>query len=147
MVHVLVGAPPRRSPENAPERVSAAEGRRLIAEDQKQAKKSSQMQKFKARFEEELVGLPEPEREVAFHPRRKWRLDYAWPKHKIAVELQGGIFGKGGHVRGLQYSKDREKMVEAQKLGWIVFEVTEVHLRERSVHDWIEAALRSRGMQ
>jgi len=35
-------------------------------------------------------GLPEPEREYRFHPRRKWRFDAAWPDAKLAVEVEGG---------------------------------------------------------
>jgi hypothetical protein len=42
-----------------------------------------------------LVGLPLPEKEYRFDPERKWRIDYCWPDQKLAVEIEGGIYGTG----------------------------------------------------
>lgn len=67
-------------------------------------------------------GLPLPQREVIFHPSRKWRFDYAWPDHKIAVECSGGIWMKGGgaHSRPKNIQRDMEKYTAAAVLGWRV---------------------------
>lgn len=63
------------------------------------------------------------EREYRFHPTRLWRFDYAHPALKIAVELQGGIFGKrSAHNSGVGIRRDMEKNNEAQRLGWRVFQ-------------------------
>lgn len=62
--------------------------------------------------------------EVRFHPSRKWRFDLAWPAQKIAVEIQGGIFIRGGHSRGVGQEADMEKFNEAQAMGWRVFQFT-----------------------
>lgn len=59
-------------------------------------------------------------REHRFHPTRKWRLDFAWPERKVSIELQGGQWTRGAHLRGKQYQSDCEKLNEAQLLGWIV---------------------------
>ncbi len=69
-------------------------------------------------------GLPVPEREVKFHPTRKWRFDYAWVNEKVAVEVEGGIYSGGRHVRGAGYEKDMEKYNHAQLLGWTVLRYT-----------------------
>jgi very-short-patch-repair endonuclease len=62
------------------------------------------------------------ERELRFHPERKWRFDFANQHKKIAIELQGGIFGKkSGHNTGVGIRNDMEKNNEAQRLGWRVF--------------------------
>lgn len=62
------------------------------------------------------------ERELVFHPERKWRFDFANTEHRIAVEIDGGIFGKkSGHNTGSGILRKMEKMNEAQRLGWRVF--------------------------
>ncbi len=63
------------------------------------------------------------EREYYFHPERKWRFDFAHEGYRIAVELQGGIFGKkSGHNSGVGIRNGMEKLNEAQRLGWRVFQ-------------------------
>lgn len=60
------------------------------------------------------------EREYKFHPIRRWKFDFADPKNKIAVELEGGIWTNGRHTRGKGFKADTEKYNEAVKLGWKV---------------------------
>ncbi len=79
-------------------------------------------------------------REYRFHPTRLWRFDFAFPGELVAVEVQGGIHIHGGHTRGAQYEKDREKMNEAQLLGWIVLEVTDAHIKSGRALQWVEKA-------
>lgn len=67
-------------------------------------------------FEEQ--HLPSPETEFRFHPERKWRFDFAWPEHKVALEVDGGIWISGGHNRGAQMLKTWEKENEAVCMGW-----------------------------
>ena len=63
------------------------------------------------------------EREYLFHPERKWRFDFAFEGPRIAVELQGGIFGKkSGHNSGVGIRNGMEKLNEAQRLGWRVYQ-------------------------
>jgi len=38
---------------------------------------------------------PEPVREYRFHPKRKWRFDFAWPDCQVAVEIEGGVWRAG----------------------------------------------------
>lgn len=55
-----------------------------------------------------------PEREYRFHPKRRWRFDFAWPSVKVAVEIEG----RGRHQTFTGYRADLEKYNEAVQLGW-----------------------------
>lgn len=68
--------------------------------------------------------LPEPVQEVRFDPVRRWRFDFAWPAHKVAVEIEGGTWSNGRHSRGEGFEADCEKYNAAALLGWIVLRVT-----------------------
>ena len=63
-------------------------------------------------------GIPAPEPEVQFHPTRKWRWDYAWPQHTLALEVQGGVWSGGSHGRGSGIVRDMEKYSAGAVLGW-----------------------------
>jgi hypothetical protein len=69
-------------------------------------------------------GLPMPEPEVRFAPPRKWRFDWLWKEHSIAIEIQGGLFTGGRHVRGKALLAEYEKINEAQIMGYKVLLVT-----------------------
>ena len=70
------------------------------------------------------AGLPQPVQEHRFHPVRKWRFDYAWPEHRLALEVEGGTWSGGRHTRGAGYERDCEKYNAAALLGWKVLRVT-----------------------
>ncbi len=69
------------------------------------------------------LGGPALEKEYQFHPPRRWRFDYCNREKMIAIELHGGIWSEGRHVRGGGFLRDREKMNQAQLDGWIVIEL------------------------
>ncbi len=69
------------------------------------------------------VGIEPPEREFRFCERR-WRFDFAWPIHKLAVEVEGGTWAGGRHTRGSGYAADLVKYNRAALLGWIVLRFT-----------------------
>jgi DNA-binding CsgD family transcriptional regulator len=93
--------------------------------------------------------LPEPIPQYKFHPTRKFRFDRAWPRHMIAVELNGGTQGyavnchncgvrvraktksgepgkeiriPGNHARRSVMNADMEKFNLAQSMGWVVLQ-------------------------
>ncbi len=90
----------------------------------------------------QLSGLPDPQREFLFHPRRKWRFDLAWPDLLIAVEIEGGIWTGGRHVRGEGYEADCEKYNEAQLAGWMVLRFTPGMIKKGKAGGVIETAIR-----
>jgi very-short-patch-repair endonuclease len=60
----------------------------------------------------------EPVKEYRFYPERRWRIDYAWPDIKLAVELEGGVFIYGRHTRPTGFVKDMEKYNMLTQCGW-----------------------------
>ena len=64
-----------------------------------------------------------PEKEYRFHPKRRWRFDYAFPNHKIAVEIEGGVWIDGRHNRASGFIKDMEKYNAAAVLGWRIYRI------------------------
>jgi very-short-patch-repair endonuclease len=93
-----------------------------------------------------LRGLkfPTPAREYRFDPIRKWRFDFAWPDQRVAVELDGGIWTKGGHSTGGGIMRDMEKSNAAQLSGWLVLRFSDKHLEDGSA---IEQTKRALGME
>ena len=70
----------------------------------------------------DAAGLGGYVREYRFHPKRRWRFDFAWVEAKVALEFNGGVFKYGRHNRALGYLGDLEKLNTAQSLGWRVFQ-------------------------
>ena len=64
------------------------------------------------------AGLPKPEREFVAIKGRRYRWDFAWIKHNLLLEIQGGVFIKGAHSTGLGIERDCEKMCLAAINGW-----------------------------
>lgn len=94
------------------------------------------------------AGLPAPETEHQFHPRRKWAFDFAWPSLMVGAEREGGTWTGGRHVRGKGYEQDAIKYSEAAILGWRVIRFTPDMERDGLALDLIgraiEAARRER---
>lgn len=67
-------------------------------------------------------------KEHRFYQPRKWRFDYALPRYKIAVEVEGGVWTGGRHIRPEGFLGDIEKYNTATLLGWRVFRTTPDHL-------------------
>lgn len=65
-------------------------------------------------------GVPEPLEEHAFHPTRRFRLDLCWPQYRVAVEVDGGVWAQGRHVRPQGYINDCEKYALAAVAGYRV---------------------------
>lgn len=50
--------------------------------------------------------------------------DFAIPDLKIGIEVDGGMWMKGGHTSGVGASRDREKDDLSLRDGWIVYRCT-----------------------
>ncbi|MDY7784249.1 hypothetical protein UW989_10665 [Aeromonas caviae] len=106
----------------------------------KQVRKVQQVTSLHDKVLAQLVGFPDPATELLFHPKRKWRFDYAWEEQKLALEIHGGIHSGGRHTRGRGFVEDRTKMNEATLLGWTVLEVTPEHIKSGQLRAWLLAA-------
>lgn len=87
------------------------------------------------------VGVPPPVAEYRFHPVRKWRIDWAWPERKVALEVEGGVFLNGGgrHTRGAGFMKDTEKYNTLAAMGWRLFRVVPKQIANGEALRTIEA--------
>lgn len=56
-----------------------------------------------------------PQRELRFHPKRRWLFDLAFPKQKLAVEIDGSM-----HLSQKAQRNDCEKRNAALEMGWRV---------------------------
>ena len=72
-------------------------------------------------------------REHRFDDKRRWRFDFAWPSSRVAVELEGGLYTRGRHMRPTGFAADCEKYNAAALAGWTVLRYTATDLRRRPV--------------
>ncbi|MCA1572498.1 MAG: endonuclease domain-containing protein [Chloroflexi bacterium] len=93
------------------------------------------------------AGIPF-EREYRFHPERRWRADFmvgqnfAWPiRGRYLIEIDGGAFIAGRHVRGKGFEADLEKLNAAALLGFRVLRFTPAHVEDGRALDVIRQAL------
>jgi very-short-patch-repair endonuclease len=117
---------------SAPDKGSAVNAaRRALAERKRQS--------FRVACERH--GLAVPETEYRFDASRKWRFDYAWPKWKVALEVEGGVWTGGRHTTGAGFTKDMEKYNAAASQGWRVLRVTPSGLSDLATFELIRRAL------
>jgi hypothetical protein len=83
--------------------------------------------------------------EYQFHPRRKFRFDFAHLPSRTAIELQGGIWVTGtGHNSGAGLLRDYEKLNLATINGWNVFMFADSQITKGWLHT-IAAHIERRG--
>ena len=57
-------------------------------------------------------------KEYKFLKKRKFKFDYAFPDDMLAIEIEGGIWTSGRHIRAVGFLKDMEKYNLAAANGW-----------------------------
>lgn len=94
------------------------------------------------------AGLPQPKRELRFHPTRKWQMDYAWEKERVFLEVEGlfsrDLNGKvvaGRHRQIGGYLKDMEKYNEAAAMGYRLLRTTPSGLTKPELIDLLRRTL------
>lgn len=92
----------------------------------------------------EQAGIPAPEYEFRFAAPRRWRFDYAWPLHKVALECEGGVFVSGRHTRPTGFVRDMEKYNEATARGWLILRCQPKELMLTKTLDYIKSAIATR---
>ena len=81
--------------------------------------------------------------EHRFAPPRRWRFDLAWPSLRLALEIEGGTWTGGRHVRGKGYERDCDKYNAAALAGWTVLRATTAMLRDGRALALLQQALKS----
>lgn len=74
------------------------------------------------------------EREYRFHATRKWRIDFAWVKERLAVEIDGGV--RTGHARFDAALREAEKAEALLLAGWTLYRVPGPWIVQREVRVW-----------
>lgn len=82
-------------------------------------------------------------REIRFHPDRRWRFDFVVFGRQVAVEIEGGTYTGGRHVRGSGFAGDCEKYNEAQRLGWTVLRFPSQQVKTGEAIRYVEQFLGS----
>ena len=109
------------------------------------------------------MGFEGFEKEHRFHDTRQWRLDFAWPEQKVAVEVEGKIYGRrcgnvcadgkpcrnviasGRHARGQGMAEDMVKYNELALYGWTLIRVHRDSIDDGTALGFIERALDGKG--
>ena len=87
----------------------------------RKTKKATLEERFLLAWEEHGYPNSDITREHKFHPKRRWKFDFAFPTFKVAVEIEGlGAGGMGRHQRVGGLVKDAEKYNMAAEMGWTV---------------------------
>lgn len=82
-------------------------------------------------------------KEHKFHPTRKWRFDYAIPEHKIAIEVEGGVWTGGRHTSPKGFLNDMEKYNTATVMGWRVLRTIPDELCSNATLNMIRETMRN----
>ena len=82
-------------------------------------------------------SIPEPVDEFYFHTVRKWRVDLCWPDQKLALEIEGGVFINGRHVRPTGFIKDIEKYNALSILGYSLLRFTPQQMESCESYDFL----------
>lgn len=83
-----------------------------------------------------VLDIPPPHREYRFMENRDFRLDYAWPKWKFYVEVNGMV-----HRIRERFLRDVEKLAMAQIHGWRGLVVAGQDVRSGRAMSWLVTLL------
>lgn len=102
-----------------------------------------------SKWEDQMVSMLEAStsyqvvRELRFHvpeegeKQRRWKFDAAIPELMVAIEMEGGTWSGGRHIRPAGYEADCEKYNTATLQGWDVYRLVPRMLNQ----GWIEKIL------
>lgn len=89
------------------------------------------------------LKLEIPIAEYRFHETRKWRFDFAYPDRQLAIEVEGGTYSNGRHIRAKGYEADCEKYNTAALRGWTVLRFTGDMIKRGEAVRMIESAIKA----
>lgn len=80
--------------------------------------------------------------EYRFHETRKWRVDFAFEKQRVAVEVEGGVWTGGRHTRGGGFEDDCTKYNALALAGWRLLRFTGAMVKSGVALSTIEQAIK-----
>ena len=87
------------------------------------------------------AGLSGFVREYQAIEGRRFRWDFAFVKDRLLIEVQGGVWVKGGHSTGVGITRDNEKFSLASVNKWFTIPVTTDHVKSGQALEWIKQFL------
>ena len=92
------------------------------------------------------AGIRGYKRNVQFIPGRKFEADFFFPRLKLCVEVDGGLWmPKGGHTSGSGAKRDRERDILAYISGGIMtIRVASDHVKTGEAVEWIKEIIKLR---
>jgi very-short-patch-repair endonuclease len=73
---------------------------------------------------------------------KRCRADFFWPAERLVVEIQGGTWTGGRHIRGVGYARDCRKLNDAARNGYYtLFFTTEMVTKDFVARDTTLAML------
>ena len=92
------------------------------------------------------AGITDFRRNARFIPGRRFEADFYWPKLRLVVEVDGGLWmPKGGHTSGSGAKRDRERDILAYISGQLLtIRVASDHVRSEEAIDWVKQILEIR---
>lgn len=107
-------------------------------------KKRKSTARIPSRLEEQFFAMwklfegPELEEEFRFNSKRRWRADLAHLPSRTLIEIEGGTYSGGRHVRGQGYEDDCKKYNAATMAGWRVIRFTAAMIQPNEIKRLIE---------
>lgn len=139
-INLRTGATRKATPAEA--KAYAKSTRTITAADMlKREQAKAKREKLELAFAQQVraVGLDHlMTREHEFHPKRKWRFDFAFQVERVAIEVDGGVHTGGRHTRGDGFEADCEKMSTAAVYGWRVLRVTAKTIKSGQAINWVQ---------
>lgn len=115
-----------------------------IEREAKRIRIETERRKFKLWCKASSLPLPTFEHYFA-KPERNYRFDVAWVEEQVALEINGGIWRKGGGAHtGRGHLRDMDKLNLAQKKGWQVAQFTPQQLYTVTMAETIREMLHQR---
>lgn len=87
---------------------------------------------------------PVPVGEYEAIPNRRFRFDWAWPDCKVALEVDGGQFAKGGGRHAKDTDREKGNLAALHGWAWLRFSTQWLERDPQSVVDFVQQVLDSR---
>jgi len=84
----------------------------------------------------ELHAESQPQREFRFDPSRLWRVDFAWPEKRLAVEIESSV-----HRIKSRFASDLDKYNALQLQGWTLLRYTAKMVQSAEAIDTVRELL------
>lgn len=85
--------------------------------------KTSVLERYFMDLWEQMFPDIKLDREIKLIPGRNFRFDFVHEPSKLAIEINGGIYGRGRHSRGKAQESDYDKILLAARQGYVTVQL------------------------